>query len=261
MTDLGTLGGTYSEASAIDDAGQVAGASTLPNGEVRAVVWQSGAPTSLGTLGGATDSYAFDINTAGQVVGEVRFADGSARAFLWQNGTMTDLNDLLPPNAGVVLSGATRINDAGQMSPTSTTSSGCYSRLDNGGRSVRSASLRHVAGAIFRPRAARRGSPRDRGSSSSARPGPEDIRRHLVLDVRLEHVEHREVPTGLRPMGLRTRDHRRRRSGRASACFPHRACRAARSRRRRARPRPASPPLDPRGPWRRPPFRRSRRSA
>ena len=28
---------------------------------------------------------------------------------------MTDLNDLLPPNAGVVLSGAYRINDAGQI--------------------------------------------------------------------------------------------------------------------------------------------------
>ena len=39
VTDLGTLGGTYSQAEAISNRGQVVGRSFTTDGEVHAVLW------------------------------------------------------------------------------------------------------------------------------------------------------------------------------------------------------------------------------
>ena len=72
MTDLGTLGGDYSHASGINDAGQVVGvAPTLSNGQFHAFITgpDGVGMTDLGTLGGDY-SDASGINDAGQVVGE-----------------------------------------------------------------------------------------------------------------------------------------------------------------------------------------------
>src|SRR5262249_1085320 len=115
MTDLGTLGGNYSSASAVNNAGQIIGASyTTSNAQYHGFVYTGGSMVDLGTLGG-TYCYAYAINNAGPVVGNTGLADGSSHAFLWQNGQMQDLNTLLPPNSGWELLYAHFINDSGRI--------------------------------------------------------------------------------------------------------------------------------------------------
>ena len=71
MKDLGTFGGTTSLASSINDAGQIVGSSTRPDGVGRAFLYtvQKGMK-DIGALGGAkAGSGAAHINNLGQVVG------------------------------------------------------------------------------------------------------------------------------------------------------------------------------------------------
>ena len=84
MRDLGTLGGTYSSAYGINDAGQVAGASDTAGGAYghAFITGPNGmGMRDLGTLGG-TYSYAYGINDAGQVVGGSTTAGGAYHAFI-----------------------------------------------------------------------------------------------------------------------------------------------------------------------------------
>ena len=92
ITDLGTLGGTVAGARAINDAGQVVGASTTASGETHAFLWTAtDGMKDLGTLGG-TSSRAFGINNLGHVVGVSALASGEQRPFFWTPaGGMQDL--------------------------------------------------------------------------------------------------------------------------------------------------------------------------
>ncbi len=94
MQDIGTLGGTDTLASLINDAGQVAGGSYTASMETHAFVWTNGKMQDLGTLGG-TYSYPNAINSTGQAVGVSNLAGNSiAHAFFWDGTKLHDLGSL-----------------------------------------------------------------------------------------------------------------------------------------------------------------------
>jgi probable HAF family extracellular repeat protein len=102
--DLGA--GEFSEATAINDAGQVAG-----NSQAGAFRWDAGSLTYLGTLPGRTFSQARDINSAGDIVGSSCNVDGGCLAFRWRAGSLTELS----PPVGYCCSEAHAVNDQGDV--------------------------------------------------------------------------------------------------------------------------------------------------
>jgi probable HAF family extracellular repeat protein len=111
LTNLGTLGGTVSAASGINDSGQVVGyADTSGDAGSDAFLYSGGTMTNLGTLGG-TIGQATGINASGQVVGYASTSGNAASdAFLYSGGTMTNLGTF-----GGTDSFATGINASGQV--------------------------------------------------------------------------------------------------------------------------------------------------
>lgn len=106
-TDLGTLGGTYSWATKINDNGYIIGQSTTELGyDYHGFIWHDGTMTDLGTLGGygasndssplgAYSSEVTGINNSEQVIGNSLLVGGKTQhGFIWQDGTMTDLGTL-----------------------------------------------------------------------------------------------------------------------------------------------------------------------
>ena len=96
MLDLGNLGGTFGVANALNNRGEVVGASNLPGDSTEhPFLWsESEGMQDLGTLGG-TFGHANYINDAAEIVGTATPAgDPFGRAFLWRNGVMTDLGTL-----------------------------------------------------------------------------------------------------------------------------------------------------------------------
>lgn len=132
MIDLGTLGGAFSVAYDINDAGQVVGASQNTAGAQCPVRWQNGVPSTLGTCSSlpsssdlnqapAHNTLAHGINEAGQVVGWIQTAPGELQAFRWQGGGTTNLGTL-----GGVSSQAYGISEAGQVVGQSQTETGAW---------------------------------------------------------------------------------------------------------------------------------------
>jgi probable HAF family extracellular repeat protein len=108
MTDLGTLGGTNSFATDVNNRGEIVGGSDLPDGTIGAFLWRSGRLIDLGTLGGDF-TWATAVNDRGDVVGLASTA-GGMHAFVWHRGMMQDL--------GAPVDGFSRaydVNDRGQV--------------------------------------------------------------------------------------------------------------------------------------------------
>lgn len=120
ITDLGTLGGTFSSAWGINDSSQIVGNSTFAfTGELgsHAFLYNGGTMTDLGTLmNPPAEAHAtgHDINNAGQVTGTSYYQYGAIgalqHAFLHSGGGMRSLGTL-----GGRQSHAYAINDAGQV--------------------------------------------------------------------------------------------------------------------------------------------------
>ncbi len=102
---LGDLG-----VSAVNNSGQVTGTFSIGNAKHRAFLYEKGAVSELGTLGGGS-SFGSDINNTGQIVGHSFQENGPTRAFIYDNGQMKNLGS---SNAGSA-SYATAINDHGQV--------------------------------------------------------------------------------------------------------------------------------------------------
>jgi probable HAF family extracellular repeat protein len=116
MKSLGTLGGTYSCAAAINSKGQVVGASTIKNSDlIHAFIWQNGLMEDLGIFPFRQSAVARAINNSGQVVG-----NSGEILFLWENGVMQDVTTFIAANdpywiSGFELRAVLDINNVGQM--------------------------------------------------------------------------------------------------------------------------------------------------
>lgn len=110
--DLGTLGGQSSEASGINDRGQIVGSAQTWDGETHAFLWQSGRMRALDSWCNGT-SFASGINDRGQIVGMRRGAQG--HAFLYSDGSFYRLDDLLLDRNHWELRAAMGINNRGQI--------------------------------------------------------------------------------------------------------------------------------------------------
>jgi probable HAF family extracellular repeat protein len=125
VTDLGTLGGFFTQASLVNDHGVVSGVSSLPDGTQHAVIWANGSLSDIGTPGlGGPNSLAIGVNEKGQVAvqAESSTLDPNNENFCayftgleclpsrWQDGVMTQL-PLLGGNNGTV----NQINNRGEI--------------------------------------------------------------------------------------------------------------------------------------------------
>ena len=121
LADFRTLGGTYSYARGINDAGEFTGLATLPGDQMNhGFLWRNGVMTDVGTVGGDPCSDALSVGSKGQVVGASQSAAGGCgewtTAFLWENpGPSVDLNSLVAPGSWVHLFAGFWTNERGEI--------------------------------------------------------------------------------------------------------------------------------------------------
>src|SRR5262245_17966926 len=103
VVDLGTLGGASSEATGLNNSGEVVGWSRDETGAARAFLYRDGAMVNLGTLPGGSASFATAINDLGQVVGYGGINEFGpqfrefTQGFFWDAGAMRPMGALFCP--------------------------------------------------------------------------------------------------------------------------------------------------------------------
>ncbi|MHB9026344.1 MAG: Ig-like domain-containing protein [Armatimonadota bacterium] len=123
VIDLGTLGGTFSRALGINDAGQVVGEAQTEIGSYRAFRWTAaGGLQDLDPLA-TGESLAAAINADGQVAGSgIPDSEFSFYAFRWTDGDGVQFLGAL----GGSWSNGYGINDTGQVAGQAMTEAGAY---------------------------------------------------------------------------------------------------------------------------------------
>jgi probable HAF family extracellular repeat protein len=123
VTDLGTLGGLNSDATALNDNGQVVGEAQNAAGSYHAFSWTpGGGMVDIGTLSGlGGDSNAVGVDANGEVAGNASTPDGSvSHAFFWTSGSgIHDLGTFGGPSSLAIA-----ISEAGQVVGWAATASG-----------------------------------------------------------------------------------------------------------------------------------------
>ena len=112
MQDLGTLGGQNSFAYAISETGEVIGFADTTLGNQTAFIWTQ--QNGMQSIGAGPGAYAVALNASNYVVGA--FGPKSEQAFLWTpTAHIQNLNNVIPPNSGWTLTGATGISHEGEI--------------------------------------------------------------------------------------------------------------------------------------------------
>ena len=109
--DLGTMGGRSSEASDINDAGNIVGWSHSYAGVIHAFFYRAGHFVDVGASRWSTESRATSLNNSNVVVGNLS-VNGRSLAFRWYEGALQELRVSVSPHARVGTT-AHAISDAG----------------------------------------------------------------------------------------------------------------------------------------------------
>lgn len=116
MLDLGTLGGTQSQALGVNDNGDVVGVASDSLGNDKPFLFRDGVMTDLGLLDGEFGGSAKAINNNGQIIGvDGGGFFGPGTPWLWEDGVKTDLASLVTLAPNFQLIDVIDINDAGEI--------------------------------------------------------------------------------------------------------------------------------------------------
>jgi len=131
LTDLGTLADRENNsARVINNAGRIAGYSEADGGGLHAFIYEHGVMRDVGSFGGLNLDVS-DINERGAFVGSASTWDGPTVGYISFGGELIDLNTLIDPASGWEITGASGINDLGQIVASACRDFECTSvRLD-----------------------------------------------------------------------------------------------------------------------------------
>lgn len=90
LKDIGTLGGTYSEGTSINNRGEVVGISTVANGATHLFLYTQGHMRDLGTAAGQIFAFA-TLNDRGEILASTAGSAGVGASYLYRNNTFFKL--------------------------------------------------------------------------------------------------------------------------------------------------------------------------